>query len=46
VTLGPGQGIVIPPGVVHWGTAGAEGLRSISTWVKDDAGPLREAAAP
>jgi len=46
VTLGPGQGIVIPPGVVHWGTAGAEGLRSISTWVKDDARPLREAAAP
>jgi uncharacterized RmlC-like cupin family protein len=44
VTLGPGQGIVIPPGVVHWGKAGAEGLRSISAWVKDDARPLREAA--
>jgi quercetin dioxygenase-like cupin family protein len=44
VTLGPGDSILIPPGVVHWGKPGAEGLRSISAWVKDDAKPLREAA--
>ena len=46
VTLGPGDSILIPPGVVHWGTAGPEGLRSISAWVKDDAKPLREAVTP
>ena len=46
VTLGPGDSVLIPPGVVHWGKAGAEGLRSISAWVKDDAKPLREAVAP
>ena len=46
VTLGPGDAIIIPPGVVHWGKAGPDGLRSISSWVKDDAKPLREAVAP
>lgn len=43
--LGPGQGVVITPGVVHWGTAGPEGMRAISVWVKDDSKPLREAVA-
>ncbi|MGX7893970.1 cupin domain-containing protein [Tsuneonella sp. HG222] len=46
VTLGPGEGVIIAPGVVHWGKAGGEGLRSISAWVKDDAKPLREAVTP
>jgi len=46
VTLGPGEGVIIAPGVVHWGKAGSEGLRSISAWVKDDGKPLREAVAP
>ena len=46
VILRAGQGLIIAPGVVHWGKAGAEGLRSISTWVKDEAKPLREAVAP
>ena len=46
VTVGPGDSVVIAPGVVHWGKAGAEGLRSISAWVKDDARPLREAVEP
>jgi quercetin dioxygenase-like cupin family protein len=43
--LGPGQGVVITPGVVHWGTAGPDGMRAISVWVKDDSKPLREAVA-
>ena len=45
VTLGPGDTVIIPPGVVHWGKAGPQGLRSISNWVKDDAKPLREPVA-
>lgn len=43
--LGPGEGVVITPGVVHWGMAGPEGMRAISVWVKDDSKPLREAVA-
>ena len=46
VTLGPGDTVIVAPGVVHWGKAGPEGLRSISAWVKDDTKPLREAVAP
>ena len=46
VTLRPGQSIVIPTGVVHWGVVGPKGLRSISAWVKDESKPLREAIAP
>ena len=34
------------PGVVHWGRAGPKGLRSISSWVKDDSKPMRESVAP
>ena len=46
VTLGPGDTVIIPPGVVHWGRAGPKGLRSISSWVKDDSKPMRESVAP
>ncbi len=46
VVLRAGEGLVIAPDVVHWGTAGEDGLRSISAWVKDDSRPLREAVAP
>ena len=42
LVLGPGEGVRIAPGVVHWGVAGPDGLRAISAWVKDDARPLRE----
>jgi quercetin dioxygenase-like cupin family protein len=41
VVLGPGEGLRIAPGVVHWGKAGAHGLRAVSSWVKDDSKPLR-----
>ena len=40
--LRAGESVRISPGVVHWGTAGPEGMRAISAWVKDDAKPLRE----
>ncbi|MXO70639.1 cupin domain-containing protein [Alteraurantiacibacter buctensis] len=43
--LGPGQSVTIAPGVVHWGTAGPEGMRGISVWIKDDDHPLREMVA-
>ena len=46
VILTAGQGLIIAPGVVHWGKAGSNGLRSISTWVKDNSKPLREPVAP
>lgn len=42
MTLHPGEGLRIAPGVVHWGKAGPEGFRAVSSWVKDDARPLRE----
>jgi quercetin dioxygenase-like cupin family protein len=45
VVLHPGEGLRIAPGVVHWGKAGPEGVRAMSSWVKDDARPLREAVA-
>ena len=45
VTLRPGESVTIAPGVVHWGTAGPEGMRGISVWVKDDDHPLREMVA-
>ena len=44
--IGPGDTVIIPPGVVHWGRAGPKGLRSISSWVKDDSKPMRESVAP
>ena len=45
VTLEPGQGLLIPPGTVHWGRAGPEGVRAISSWVATDGKPLREPVA-
>ncbi|MXO60330.1 cupin domain-containing protein [Altererythrobacter salegens] len=42
VELHPGDSLRIAPGVVHWGKAGPEGVRALSSWVKDDAKPLRE----
>ena len=42
VVLHAGEGLIITPGVVHWGLAGPEGMRAISAWVKDDLRPLRE----
>ena len=41
VTLGPGQGLRIPPGTVHWGRAGPEGVRAVSSWVAAQGQPLR-----
>jgi len=46
VVLGPGEGLRIPPGTVHWGRAGREGVRAVSSWVATDGKPLREAVAP
>ena len=43
VTLGPGEALRIAPGTVHWGRAGPEGVRAISSWVAVDGKPLREA---
>jgi len=45
VTLHPGDGLRIAPGVVHWGRSGPDGFRGISTWVKADDKPLREPVA-
>lgn len=42
VTLTAGQGLRIAPGVVHWGKAGPEGIRAVSSWVAVDGQPLRE----
>lgn len=42
MTLRPGEGLRVAPGVVHWGKAGPGGVRVVSSWVKDDAKPLRE----
>ena len=44
VKLLPGQGLRIPPRTVHWGRAGPDGLRAISSWVKAEGKPLRETA--
>jgi quercetin dioxygenase-like cupin family protein len=42
--LEPGQGVRIAPGTVHWGRAGKDGVRAISSWVKLDGQPLRTPA--
>ena len=39
--LRPGQSLRIAPGTVHWGKAGPEGLRAVSSWVVPDGQPLR-----
>lgn len=41
VELRPGQGLRIAPGTVHWGRAGPEGVRAVSSWVVVDGQPLR-----
>jgi len=43
MTLLPGQAIRIAPGIVHWGRAGPQGLRAVSSWVVPDGQPLRVA---
>lgn len=43
LTLRPGQSIRIAPGTVHWGKAGPEGLRAVSSWVVPHGQPLRVA---
>lgn len=44
LVLGPGQAFRVPPRTVHWGKAGPAGLRAVSSWVKVEGKPLREAA--
>lgn len=41
VTLTAGQALRIAPGTVHWGRAGPEGVRAITSWVAVDGEPLR-----
>lgn len=41
VTMGAGQSIRIPPGTVHSGRVGADGLRAVSSWVVPNGKPLR-----
>ena len=41
VTLSPGEGVRIAPGTVHWGTAGPDGVRAVSSWVATEGQPLR-----
>jgi len=44
LVLKPGQGVRIPPDTVHWGSAGPEGVRAVSSWVVVNGQPLRTAA--
>ena len=44
LVLEPGQGVRIAPGTVHWGAAGPEGVRAISSWVVVNGQPLRTSA--
>lgn len=46
ITLEAGQGIRIAPGVVHWGKAGPQGVRAVSSWVATDGQPLRIEVTP
>lgn len=41
VVLQPGEGLRIAPGTVHWGNAGPQGVRAITTWVAVEGQPLR-----
>ena len=41
VRLSAGEGLRIPPGTVHWGQAGPEGVRAVSSWVAREGQPLR-----
>ena len=40
--LNAGDALRIPPGTVHWGSAGPSGARAVSSWVAVDGKPLRE----
>lgn len=42
LVLKAGQGVRIAPGVVHWGVAGKEGLRAVSSWIVANGQPLRQ----
>lgn len=46
LTLEAGQGIRIAPGTVHWGKAGPQGVRAVSSWVATDGQPLRVEVTP
>lgn len=41
LVLRAGQAIRIPPGTVHSGRAGPDGVRAVSSWVVPDGKPLR-----
>jgi len=41
IVLTVGESIRIPPGTVHWGIAGPEGVRAISSWIAVEGQPLR-----
>jgi quercetin dioxygenase-like cupin family protein len=41
VLLRPGDSLRIAPGTVHWGSAGSEGVRAVSSWVAVQGQPLR-----
>jgi len=43
VVLNPGDSLRIAPGTVHWGSAGPEGVRAVSSWVGVEGQPLRVA---
>ncbi|ANY19119.1 Cupin domain protein [Tsuneonella dongtanensis] len=44
LVLAAGDGVRIAPDSAHWGTAGPQGLRAISSWLLLPGRPLREAA--
>ncbi len=44
IVLAPGQGVRIAPGTVHWGAAGPDGVRAVSSWVVVNGQPLRTSA--
>lgn len=41
MTLRPDDSLRIAPGTLHWGRAGSEGLRAVTSWVVPDGQPLR-----
>jgi len=41
VVLRAGDSLRIPPGTVHWGSAGPDGVRAISSWVAVEGQPMR-----
>ncbi len=44
LVLEAGEGVRIAPGTVHWGTAGPQGVRAVSSWVVVNGQPLRTSA--